>query len=68
MKIPVQRQPTDNLVRPSRQARPKLLSAPNGKSVIAKQLKVIGTVKVKVSPIGMRVDLKVASVGYTHST
>ncbi len=68
MEIPVQRQPADHLVGPSRQTRAELLSAPYGKRVVSKQLEVIRTVKVKVSPVGVRVDFKVASVGYTHST
>jgi len=60
-----QGQPTDDGVRPPRKTGPELLPASNGNCVISKELKIIGAVKVKMSPVCVRINLEVSTVGYT---
>ncbi len=66
MEIPIQCQATYDFVCPARKTRAELLAAPERNSVIAKELKVIGAVEVKMPPVGMRVDFKVAPIGYAQ--
>ena len=66
MEISIQRQAADDAIRPSWKAGAKLLPVPEGESVITIELEVVSTVKVKMTPVGVRIDLKVTTTAYTE--